>query len=130
MFCRHLIDKKVCSVQQMNKFFVFLNERNFIRVKLNARDLNAKKKNVNTQQQNWTSCKYILTNKCFLRSNLCSPSDDHIQKFVAASVSVCEVIMAGPDEITEEEAHEHKYRDTLVLKLDEVTNKSDYEYVT
>jgi hypothetical protein len=38
--------------------------------------------------------------------------------------------MASPDEITDEEAHKHKYRDALVLKLDEKTNASDYEYVT
>jgi hypothetical protein len=65
-----------------------------------------------------------------LQSNLCSTSDDHIQKFDTETIDLCKVMMARPDEMTGDEARKRKYKDGLVLVLDDETSTSEYEYVT
>jgi len=39
-------------------------------------------------------------------------------------------MMARPDEMTGDEARKRKYKDGLVLVLDDETRTSEYEYVT
>jgi hypothetical protein len=99
---------------------------NIILAKLNVQGLNVKKRNVIIHQQNWLFCKYLFIKKIFLQLNFCSTSDNYIRDFKDETVNVCNVIMAGIDEITQEEAVKHKYRDSPVQVVD--GNTHGYEY--
>ncbi len=60
---------------------------------------------------------------------LCSPYDDHFEKFEIETVGICGAMIKRSDEITEMEARKGKYRNGRASFINCETNKNEYVYV-